>query len=194
MEDGQESAPGRPEGSTPRDLRIRVCAGHRLSAAARDDILRLCTAAYEEDFAPYLVYPEPVHVLGYRGEALVSHALWVTRWLQAGSAAPRRTAYVEAVATDPMLQGRGFGTQVMINIAEIISENHRLGALGTGSFHFYERLGWQRWRGPSGVRTPAGVERTSEDDGFIMVLLTEASMHLDLSGLITCDWRPGDVW
>lgn len=133
------------------------------------------------------------HVLAEDGDQLLAHASVVRRTLEVDGE-PWDAGYVEAVATDPMLQGRGFGTQVMINIAEIISENHRLGALGTGSFHFYERLGWQRWRGPSGVRTPAGVERTSKDDGFIMVLLTEASMHLELTGLITCDWRPGDVW
>ena len=31
-----------------------------------------------------------------------------------------------------------------------------LGCLGTGRQHFYERLGWLTWRGPSSVRTPDG--------------------------------------
>jgi aminoglycoside 2'-N-acetyltransferase I len=133
------------------------------------------------------------HVLAEDGDQLMAHAAVVRRTLEVGGE-PWDTGYVEAVATDPVSQGRGIATQVMTIVGQIISENHQLGALGTGLFHFYERLGWQRWRGPSGVRTVAGTERTSEDDGFIMVLLTEASRHLDLAGLITCDWRPGDVW
>jgi aminoglycoside 2'-N-acetyltransferase I len=133
------------------------------------------------------------HVLAEDGDQLMAHAAVVRRTLEVGGE-PWDTGYVEAVATDPVSQGRGIATQVMTIVGQIISENHQLGALGTGMFHFYERLGWQRWRGPSGVRTVAGTERTSEDDGFIMVLLTEASRHLDLAGLITCDWRPGDVW
>jgi aminoglycoside 2'-N-acetyltransferase I len=133
------------------------------------------------------------HVLAEDGERLLAHASVVPRTLEVEGEA-WDTGYVEAVATHPSYQGQGIGTQVMTTVGEVISENHRFGALGTGLFHFYERLGWQRWRGPSGVRTVAGTERTSEDDGFIMVLLTEASRHLDLAGLITCDWRPGDVW
>jgi aminoglycoside 2'-N-acetyltransferase I len=133
------------------------------------------------------------HVLAEDGDQLMAHAAVVRRTLEVGGE-PWDTGYVEAVASVPVSQGRGIATQVMTIVGQIISENHQLGALGTGLFHFYERLGWQRWRGPSGVRTVAGTERTSEDDGFIMVLLTEASRHLDLAGLITCDWRPGDVW
>ncbi|MGH8959011.1 MAG: GNAT family N-acetyltransferase [Acidimicrobiia bacterium] len=133
------------------------------------------------------------HVVVEDGDHLLAHASVVRRTLEVDGE-PWDTGYVEAVATDPLYQGRGIGTHVMTTIGELISGSHRLGGLGTGSFHFYERLGWRRWRGPSGVRTPSGIERTSEDDGFIMVLLTPVSSHLDLRGLITCDWREGDVW
>jgi len=76
---------------------------------------------------------------------------------------------------------------------EIIRPEYELGALGTGAFAFYERLGWERWRGPSFVRTPGGLVRTEEDDGFLMILRTTAA-PLDLDAPISCDWRPGDVW
>jgi aminoglycoside 2'-N-acetyltransferase I len=59
---------------------------------------------------------------------------------------------------------------------------------------FYERLGWERWLGPTSVRTATGTERTPDDDGGIMILRTPASPGLDLTANIACDWRDGDVW
>lgn len=48
---------------------------------------------------------------------------------------------------------------------------------------------------PTGVRTATGVGLTPDEDGFIMVLRTLATPpDLDLDALLTCDWRPGDVW
>ncbi len=105
-----------------------------------------------------------------------------------------RTGYVEAVATDPALQGRGLGTLVMSHVAAWIRERFELGALGTGSHHFYERLGWRTWRGPSSVRLPVGEQATPEDDGYILVLETPTSASLDVTVPISCEWRPGDVW
>jgi aminoglycoside 2'-N-acetyltransferase I len=125
---------------------------------------------------------------------IVAHAAVVERELHVGER-PLRTGYVEAVATAPALQGRGYGTLVMRAVNEVIAERYELGALGTGSHGFYERLGWQTWRGPSFVRLPDGrVERTPDEDGFILVLTTPASPRLDLASPIGCEWRPGDVW
>jgi aminoglycoside 2'-N-acetyltransferase I len=75
-----------------------------------------------------------------------------------------------------------------------VRDGFELGALGTGAQHFYERLGWRTWQGPSAVRAPDGVRPTPDDDGFIMVLETPASPPLDVTAAIVCDWRPGDVW
>ena len=59
---------------------------------------------------------------------------------------------------------------------------------------FYERLGWRLWRGPSSVRTAAGLRATPDDDGYIMVLETPSSPTLDLAASMSCEFRPGDVW
>ncbi len=125
--------------------------------------------------------------------AVASHASVVPRQLEAGEVS-LRTGYVEAVATDPTLQGRGFGTQVMGAAGAHIADAYEIGALGTGEFGFYERLGWRRWRGPTSVRTENGRERTPDEDGYVMVLATPASRALDWDAELSCEWRPGDVW
>ena len=69
------------------------------------------------------------------------------------------------------------------------------GVLGTGEQHFYERLGWERWAGRSFVRGTDGVvTATADEDPWLMVLRTGASAALPLTGTLTCEWRPGDVW
>ena len=105
-----------------------------------------------------------------------------------------RTGYVEAVATSPAHHGSGYGTQVMAEVGEIIRARYELGGLGTGAQHFYERLGWLTWRGPTSVLTDGRLVRTPDDDGFIMVLPTPISPPLDLDGPLACEWRVGDVW
>ena len=82
----------------------------------------------------------------------------------------------------------------MAEVDAIIRDEFELGVLGTGSHAFYERLGWQTWRGPSFVRTPDGPQPTPDDDGYLMVLETPRTRPLDLDASISCGWRPGDVW
>ena len=134
-----------------------------------------------------------IHVVAEVDGLIVAHASVVERELHVGGR-PLRTGYVEAVATAPDRQGQGFGTLVMDEIGSIIREGYELGALGTGSHDFYQRLGWQTWRGPAFVRGPGGDRRTPDEDGCILVLSTPRSPALDLTAAISCDWRPGDVW
>jgi aminoglycoside 2'-N-acetyltransferase I len=125
---------------------------------------------------------------------LASHAAVVERELWTG---PHRlrTGYVEAVATWPELQRRGLATRAMRAANEHIRDVYELGGLDSGSQGFYERLGWERWRGPTLVRTAGGEERTEEEDGYVMILRTPRSpSDLDLDAPISCEWRRGDVW
>ena len=124
---------------------------------------------------------------------LVAHAAVVERELHVGDR-PLRTGYVEAVATHPDRQGRGLGTRLLREVTAYVRQRFELGALGTGRHRFYERLGWRRWQGPTGVRTAAGVRRTPDEDGDVLVLTTPSSPPLDRTGPISCEWRHGDVW
>ena len=65
-----------------------------------------------------------------------------------------RTGYVEAVATAPASQGSGIGSAVMTAAGAFIAGGFEFGLLATGAIHFYERLGWRAWAGPSSVRLP----------------------------------------
>jgi aminoglycoside 2'-N-acetyltransferase I len=134
-----------------------------------------------------------VHVLVEDGVEILSHGSVVERALEI-DAVPVRTGYVEAVATWPQHQRRGYGSMVMREIGDIIQRDYPLGGLSTSVPAFYERLGWELWEGPTFVRAAAGTERTADDDGGIMVLRTPASPPLDLTRAITCEWRSGDVW
>lgn len=133
------------------------------------------------------------HYLIELGDSIVAHAAVVERILELDGQ-PLRTGYVEAVATDPSQQRAGLGSLVVTAVSEDIREGFELGGLSTGHPQFYERLGWQRWTGPTFVRTDAGLERTADDDGGILVLPTPRTPELDLDAAISCDWRPGDVW
>lgn len=131
-------------------------------------------------------------VLDLAGE-IVAHASVVERRLEIGGR-PLRTGYVEAVATAPDHQGKGLGSRVMREVGAYIRERFELGALGTGRQRFYERLGWSTWAGRSFVRAARGLEPTSEDDGYILVLTTSSTPPFDPEASISCEWRAGDVW
>jgi aminoglycoside 2'-N-acetyltransferase I len=133
------------------------------------------------------------HFLVEHHGVIASHASVVVRELRIGGVL-LRTGYVEAVGTRPEQQRQGLGTAVMRAASQHIRDAYELGALGTGEHAFYERLGWETWRGRAYVRTSDGPERTPDEEGYIMVLRTPTTPDLDLESAISCDWRPGDVW
>jgi aminoglycoside 2'-N-acetyltransferase I len=134
-----------------------------------------------------------VHWLIERDGGLVSHASVVERTLEVDGV-PLRTGYVEAVATLPAEEGRGHGSAVVAAASDHVRAGFELGVLGTHRASFYERLGWQRWLGPTYVRTSAGLVRTPDEDGGILVLRTPRTPPLDRLAPLSCDWRPGDPW
>jgi aminoglycoside 2'-N-acetyltransferase I len=134
-----------------------------------------------------------LHFVVDEGGVIVSHASVIQRRLHTGGH-DLTTGYVEAVATLPTHQRRGYGTAVMRAVGEYIDEAFQLGALDTGRQAFYQHLGWVVWKGPTAVRTDGGLVRTPEDDGNVLVRLTPISPELDLSAPISCEWRSGDVW
>jgi aminoglycoside 2'-N-acetyltransferase I len=133
------------------------------------------------------------HAIVHDDGRLVAHAAVVERLLVVGEQ-PFRTGYVEAVATTPERQGEGFGDQVAAEVSRVIRESFELGALSTAHHGFYERLGWERWQGPTYVRDGDHVVRTEHEDAGVMVLRFGPSASVELAAPITCEARPGDDW
>lgn len=163
-----------------------------LDPVDRAAILALCSAAYEEDFAPYLdLLPGAVHVTLREAGVIVSHAAWVTRWLQPEGLPLLRTAYIEAVATLPARQGRGHATAILAALPPLLGD-FDLGALSPSEPAFYARLGWTSWRGPLSVRTGRGREATPDE--AVMILRLPRTPSLDLGAGLSVEFRPGEVW
>ena len=174
------------------DLVVGVVEEKHLKPDQLIDIHRCCTLAYQENLDPlFVTFKNPTHVLGYLGKSLVSHAMWVTRWLQPGNDPCLRTAYIEMVATDPHFQGRGFATRIMRRVAEEIS-NYELGGLCPAEPELYWRLGWSFWRGPLFIRTQE--EMVTSPDERVMILRLPKTPNLDLDLPLSAEWREGELW
>jgi aminoglycoside 2'-N-acetyltransferase I len=80
----------------------------------------------------------------------------------------------------------------MKRVAEEIKD-FELGALSPFSVAYYERLGWELWRGPLLIRTDEGLVRTPRD-GDVMILRLPRTPDLDLYAPLSAEWREGELW
>lgn len=177
------------------DLKLMVRSGPSLSPTQYSEILALCSIAYEEDYGPALrSFTDATHVLGELDGRLVSHALWITRWLQPGDLAPLRSAYVEGVAMHPGFRRRGFGTAVLREVQRLLKglEGFELAALSPAQPEWYARLGWEGWRGPLFIRTPMGLQATPDEQAMIWRL--PRTPGLNPGEPLSAEWREGEIW
>ncbi len=173
-------------------LNIKVIHSKTLSEDLRNEIISLCNRAYEEDMrALFETFSNATHVLGYYDELLVCHALWVTRQLQAENDPPMRTAYVEAVATEAMYRNRGFASSIMKYLINEI-QDYELAALSPFSVEYYERLGWELWRGELSIRTSEGLVRTPDEE--VMIFRLPKTPVLNITTPLSAEWREGELW
>jgi aminoglycoside 2'-N-acetyltransferase I len=169
------------------------------TSEASDELLKqlrqLLEAAFEDGFTEY----DWRHTLGGWHVMImvdgvpVSHAAVVPRVLEIGGRR-FRCGYVEGVATAPHRRGGGLGSLVMRRLGRLVRSRFELGALSTSHPEFYERLGWERWSGPTFVRGAQQLIRTEDEDEGIMVLRFGPSRETDLTAPISCEQRDGDDW
>lgn len=173
-------------------VELSVVPTATLTRAMREAIVAICTQAFAQDFGALFDFvTDSMHVLARRDGALIGHACWATRHLQPAGYVPLRTAYVDAVATDPADQGCGVGSAVIGRlVAEI--QPYALGGLSTPRVAFYERLGWERWRGPTAMRVADELVTTPDDT--VMILRTPITPPLDTATLLIADYRGGHAW
>ena len=176
-------------------LDIRVRRTRQLDAALRATIVELCTEAHGEDFSRLFFYlpTDGLHFIAYRDDQIVSHAVITTRWVQPERLPVLRTAYVDAVATLPAYQRRGYGSAVMHELIAHITD-YDLACLETDQVTFFERLGWQRWRGSCAGRAPDGKIIPTPDQQNIMILRLANTPPLDLDRLLTIETQTGRIW
>jgi aminoglycoside 2'-N-acetyltransferase I len=185
-------------GSEPVRAVIRACATDDLAPAEIRDLRRLLRGAFEDDEGGFTEHDWQhglggLHFLAQLDGRIVGHAAVGRRPIGIGERI-LRAGYVEAVAVARDLRRRGVGSALMRAANERIAQAFEIGVLATGSPSFYERIGWEVWRGPSFVREADGLRPTPDEDGFILVLRTPATPPLDVTAPITCDPRPGDDW
>ena len=174
------------------ELTLNVIKKQDVSENKYTEILDLCSGAYGVDFQSLLeTFHDAVHVLGRCNGQLVTHALWVTRWLQYPGFQPWRTAYVEAVATDEKYRNRGFATQVMKRIAEEIGD-YDIGGLSTSAYDFYARFGWTSWKGPLSIRKDK--EMISAPSDSVMVYRLRGTPEINTEMPLSVEWREGELW
>lgn len=178
-----------------RTLKVDVLHANQLSPEQLAEIQALCKrayAVYNVDTDPiFQTFTDPTHVIGWWDSVMVSHAMWVTRWLQPSDQPPLRTAYVEMVATEPQFQGRGFATVVMQRLASAI-HGFEIGGLSPAEPMLYLKLGWVFWQGPLFIRTQDGLMSTP--DGSVMILRLPKTPPLDLTLPLSAEWRDGELW
>ena len=115
-----------------KSTRVGVLKTEELDADLRNTIIEICVAAHqEEDFRNLFSYVSSggLHFLGFEGERVVSHAVVTARWLQPEGHPLLRTAYVDAVATLPDVQGRGHGSTLMRSLARKVDDDYVMGCL-----------------------------------------------------------------
>lgn len=173
-----------------------VAESDAVDTAMRTDLRRLWTRAFGDRFDDHDADHAfgGVHVVVRDGTHVVGHASAVPRAIRFGDRPWRTVAYVEAVATDPDRQHEGIGRLVMEKLQEEIASRWDVAMLSTGrATGFYERLGWERWRGLSYTYTESGVVLDGEHGG-LMVFTPGAAVVVDRTLSVTCQDRPGDAW
>ena len=177
---------------TTNVLTFQIIKSQDLTERKYQEILGLCCRAYGRNLKPLMdTFHEATHILGFIDTNLVTHALWITRWLQSGDSPLLRTAYVEAVATEERYRRRGFASEVMKKLAKEIQE-FDLGALSPGVTDLYSSLGWQSWWGPLYIRTQEELIHIPNEQ--VMILFLPETPALDLDAPLSAEWREGELW
>jgi aminoglycoside 2'-N-acetyltransferase I len=128
---------------------------------------------------------------------LLAHAAVVSRMIRHGTNT-LRVGYVEAVAVRSDLQGRGLGRVLMDQVELIVHAEYQLGGLNAidNAVQFYLHRGWTLWTGETAAMNRAGdIITTTNDEDRIMLLSSRLHRRkFEQSAVLTCDWRPGDLW
>jgi aminoglycoside 2'-N-acetyltransferase I len=176
---------------------VTVHATEDLTPATRRAVIDVCNAAndtteFEALFDVYIPSGGR-HVLGHLDGRIVGHAVATTRHVQPEGHPILRTAFLDAVATHPDVQHRGVATAVVGRLGEVL-DDYEVGCLQTDIPAFYERIGWEPWRGALAGRRDDGTLVPTPEQRGVMVLRLPTTPPLDLDGRLTIECQPNRVW
>jgi aminoglycoside 2'-N-acetyltransferase I len=175
---------------------VSVLNTEELTEQHRSAVVEVCIAAHDnEAFRNLFTTFIPSggrHFLGFRESELVSHAVVTRRSAQPEGQPILATAYVDAVATAPEHQGKGSGSAVMRRLVAEIGD-YEIACLQTDEPGFYERLGWEVWRGELAGRRNDGLIPTPEQRG-VMVHRLARTPPIDLATRLTIECQPDRIW
>ncbi len=174
---------------------VLVAPTEALSDAERADIIAVCIDAHNEPQFIQLFAWVPtggLHIVAHREGRVLGHAMVTARRLQPAGLSELNTAYVDAVSVSPQHQGHGIGSTVMRALAQAIT-SYDIACLETDRPGFYERLGWQIWRGPKAGRGPDSLIMTPAEQ-TVMILKLDRTPALDLDVLLTIECQSGRIW
>ena len=173
---------------------LLTVSSHIMTPGQLEDVIALCSGVFNINYRYYMdLCPDRTHALAYADDRLIGHALWLDRRMRVGGGPWQNAAYIEGVATQPDVRGRGIGSAVMRRIAEEIA-GYAFGALSPAVPEWYERLGWERWQGPLLIEKDGVVDEMTDPDELVMVYRTPRTGELDLTASLTGEWRPFEPW
>jgi aminoglycoside 2'-N-acetyltransferase I len=175
-------------------MRVDLIATGDLDPAPRAAVIEVCNAANDSEAFGELfdLLIDGLHAIGTVGSTIVSHAVATTRWLQPDGMRELRTAYLDAVATEPEHQGKGYGSAVVARLGDAVAD-FDVGCLQTDITGFYARLGWEEWRGPLAGRDGDRRIPTPDQRG-VMVLRLPGTPPLDLDAGLSIECQPRRIW
>ena len=170
------------------ELELSVKKNRDLSEQELENIIKLCSNAFNEDFHPYMKnFVGATQILGYYEDNLVSHVLWLDRWIRIENKPLLKTAFLDAVAVDKKYRKRGFASIMMTRLAGEITKYDRA-VLTTNSPDYYIHLGWKSWQGLVYFQRDDG-RTTPLNNSTLMVLFLPGTPALDLNEPLTIEWH-----
>lgn len=154
----------------------------------------LLDLAYEDDFSDedWLHTFGGVRFLGTLNDEFVAHGAVVPREIFINEKLAI-VGYLEGVAVSSKYQGQGIGRQLLSSISEFCATHYQLSMLSTDEFTFYSNLGWQQFKGKSGVMLDGAVVLTPDEDEGLMYLIGSSGFSEEIHSAY-CDPRVGEHW
>ncbi|KAA3610389.1 MAG: GNAT family N-acetyltransferase [Calditrichaeota bacterium] len=175
---------------------IQIIPANNLKKQDQEEVFELCERAFGEDLRIYFqAFINPLHFIVWDKGVIVGHACIIERWLQVAENKAMRTAYIEAVATDPKYQKMGIGTALMKETIKVAkSDLFEIGGLCPDPVDFYLKLGWQLWKGPLNYRKDGRLYESPKDEQAMIYRLPKTP-QLDIKRPLSIEWRSGpEVW